>query len=195
MSNPSVAPAPAPRAPRILRAAVVALTLVLLAAAEGAAQTPTPDAATPTEPVGSQGGRFGLGFASSWPSYGLSGTMQVNDAITAEAVVGLLGTVSNLGGRVWYRFNQAPARDFYGYGAAGLYRYDYSVVGVSDTESVVGLGGGVGVESGLRHLFDDESFPPIFINAEVGIAIASFEYYNFSALNFGMGIHYRFGQR
>src|SRR5690606_9187223 len=54
--------------------------------------------------IGSQGGRFGIGFASSWPAYGISGTMHFNERITGEAVLGFLGTISNLGGRAWYRF-------------------------------------------------------------------------------------------
>ncbi len=139
--------------------------------------------------VGLQGGRFGLGVTSSWPAYGLSGTMQVSETLTAEALLGFLGTVTNFGGRVWYRFKRDVDYDLYGYGAASLYRYDY----VIDTESVLGLGGGAGIEAGLQRLFDDADFPPIFVNAEVGLAFANFQYYNFSTFIFGAGIHYRFG--
>lgn len=140
--------------------------------------------------VGVQGGRFGVGFASAWPAYGISGTLQVSEKLTAEAVVGLLGTVSNIGGRVWYRFKPDLSYDLYGYGGAGLYRYGY----FGGAESVLGLGAGVGIEAGLAKLFDDEEFPPIFVNAELGLAHASFRYYGgFSSLAFGAGIHYRFG--
>lgn len=142
-----------------------------------------------TRTVGLQGGRFGLGVTSSWPAYGLSGTLQFSETLTAEALLGFFGTISNFGGRVWYRFKRDLDYDLYGYGAASLYRYDY----VIDTESVLGLGGGAGIEAGLQRLLDDSDFPPIFINAEVGLAIASFEYYNFSTFIFGAGIHYRFG--
>lgn len=139
--------------------------------------------------VGLQGGRYGIGFASSWPAYGLSGTLQVNEKITAEAVLGFFGTVSNIGARGWYRFNRKPEYDLYGYAGVGLYQWGNRVY----NEDVIGLGGGVGIEAGLGRLFDDPSFPPIFVNAEVGLAYANFKYYNFSSFIFGAGVHYRFG--
>lgn len=145
------------------------------------------------ETVGVQGGRFGVGLTSSWPAYGVSGTLQLNQKMTAEAVLGFFGTVSNFSGRLWYRFRRDVKYDLYGYGSAGVYRYGYNVLGVGGTENVLGLGGGAGIEAGLGKLFDDEDFPPIFVNAEVGLAFANFEYYNFSAFIFGAGIHYRFG--
>ena len=153
-----------------------------------------PDAAfaQDTEPtVGVQGGRFGIGFASSWPSYGLSGTLQVNEKITAEAILGFLGTVTNFGGRGWYRFNRNELYDLYGYAAASLYRYDY----IFDNENVLGLGAGAGIEANLGKLFNQEDFPPIFMNWELGLAYADFKFYDFSAFIFGAGIHYRFGER
>ena len=155
------------------------------------------DLAEPT--VGAQAGKYGIGFASSWPAYGLSGTMRINEKITAEAVVGFLGTISNFGARGWYRFNRNPTWDLYGYAGASLYRYEYSTFVSSTfrtqraTENVLGLGGGVGIEAGIQTLFKDESLPPIFLNWEVGIALANFDYYNFSSFSFGGGVHYRFG--
>ncbi len=149
--------------------------------------------------VGVQGGRYGLGFGSAWPAYGLSGTLQINETITGEAVLGFFGAVSNFGGRVWYRFNRNEQYDIYAYGCAGVYRYkglDGFLLGNSVSESVLGLGFGAGVEAGLPKLFDDEDFPPIFVNAELGLAIASFEYYGgFSSLSLGFGAHYRFGTK
>lgn len=143
--------------------------------------------------VGMQGGRFGVGLASSWPAYGISGTLQFSETLTAEAVLGFFGTVSNFSARGWYRFNRTEKYDLYGYAAAGVYRYDYSTFLANDTENVLGLGAGAGVEASLGKLLDEEDFPPIFLNSEVGIAYANFDFYNFSALSFGVGIHYRFG--
>lgn len=151
--------------------------------------------------IGSQGGRFGIGFASSWPAYGISGTMHFNERITGEAVLGFLGTISNLGGRAWYRFNRQTNYDLYGYAAASLYQYRYNAfdpltLGTrKETENVIGIGGGAGIETGLRALFKDETLPPIFFNWEIGLALANFDYYNFSSFVFGGGIHYRFGGR
>lgn len=139
--------------------------------------------------VGMQGGRFGVGLASSWPSYGISGTMQISETLTGEVILGFLGAISNIGGRVWYRFKRDPSYDLYGYGSVGLLRYDYVV----NTESVLGLGAGAGVEVGVGQLLDEEDFPPIFVNAEIGLAYANFDFYNFSSFTFGSGIHYRLG--
>ena len=155
-------------------------------------------APTDDQTVGVQGGRFGIGLASSWPAYGLSGTLQISETLTAEALLGALGTVTTFGGRLWYRFDPNPNYDLYGYGAVGVYRYGYDTFDSSlnrtrGTESVLGLGAGAGIEAGLQRLFKDETFPPIFINAEVGLAFANFDYYNFSSFVFGTGIHYRFG--
>ena len=171
----------------LVRTAHPFIFALLLGAAAFAAQ---PAAAQETEPtVGVQDGRFGVGFASSWPAYGISGTLQVSETITAEAVIGFLGTVSNFSGRGWYRFNRKPNYDLYGYGTAGVYRYGYSL----GTENVLGLGAGVGIEAGLKRMLNDPTFPPIFINAEIGLGYADFEYYDFSSFVFGAGIHYRFG--
>lgn len=146
--------------------------------------------------VGVQGGRYGIGFGSAWPAYGISGTLQMNQTITVEAVLGLFGTVTNFGGRLWYRFNQNEKYDLYGYGAVGVYRYSARVLGIGVSENVLGLGAGAGIEAGIAKLFDDEELPPIFLNAELGLAFGSFEYYGgFSTLSFGFGAHYRFGEK
>lgn len=166
---------------------------------QAAAQDPATEdqaAAQDLEPtVGVQGGRFGAGMASSWPAYGLSGTYHVNEKVTAQAVLGFFGTVSSFSARGWYRFNRNAEYDIYGYGTAGMYRYNFGTILFSDTESVLGLGAGAGIETSLGKLFNQEEFPPIFANAELGLTYASFDFYNFSALTFGFGIHYRFGDR
>lgn len=150
--------------------------------------------------VGLQGGRYGVGFASSWPTYGLSGTIQLSETLTAEAVVGFLGTISSFGGRAWYRFNRNPNYDLYGYGSASLYQYRYTTLGLDfstrrATENVLGLGGGVGIEAGIQTLLKNDELPPVFLNWEIGLGIASFDHYNFSSFVFGGGIRYRFGAR
>ena len=149
--------------------------------------------------VGVQGGRYGVGLGSSWPAYGLSGTIQISETITGEAILGFFGDVTNFGGRIWYRFNRNAKYDIYGYGGVGVYRYkgfDSILLDIGVSEGVLGLGFGAGVEAGLAKLFDDEDFPPIFVSAELGIALASFEYYGgFSTISLGFGIHYRFGEK
>lgn len=148
----------------------------------------------PGPTVGVQGGKFGIGFASSWPSYGLSGTYQASETLTAQAVVGLIGDVTSLGIRGLYRFDRNIKYDLYAYAGLGFYRYDFNLLGVGDSESVVGIGFGAGIESGIPELFEDEELPPIFLNLEIGLALATFEFYDFSSFGFGVGIHYRFGE-
>lgn len=180
--------------------AMFAVCLVLgLVSLPASAQSADGD--TDGETVGLQGGKFGVGFASSWPSYGLSGTLQVSETITAEVLLGFLGALTNVGGKAWYRFNRNEKYDLYGYGTVSMYRYDYSRFDanlmqiVDDTETVFGFGAGAGVEAGIRKLFGDDELPPIFLNWEIGLGIANFEFYDFSAFVFGGGIHYRFGSR
>jgi hypothetical protein len=175
--------------PALRLPAVRPARLLLLGLALAAVQTATAQDSGPT--VGLQGGRYGLGVTSSWPAYGVSGTLQLTDKITAEAVLGFFGTVSNFGGRGWYRFNRNVNYDLYGYAGASLYHWGNQLY----DESVLGLGGGVGIEAGLATLLNDETFPPIVVNAEVGMAFADFEYYDFSSFVFGAGVHYRFGGR
>jgi hypothetical protein len=151
--------------------------------------------------VGVQDGKYGIGFASSWPAFGLSGTYHFNETFTGEAILGFFGVLSNFGARGWYRFNQNHNYDLYGYGALSLYQYRYNHWSVGDnqirrrTENVPGIGAGAGLQYGLRSLFENENFPPLFFNLELGIAWADFDHYNFSTFVFGSGLQYRFGER
>lgn len=150
-----------------------------------------------TAPVGSQSGPFSVGIGSSWPAYGISGTYRVSELVTAEAILGLMGTVQSFAARGWYRFVQDPTYDVYGYVTAGLLRYDYDrFLGfdrISDTESVLGFGGGAGIELSWAKILDKPDFPPIYSNIDVGFMYANFEFYDWSGLGMGGGIHYRFG--
>ncbi|MEZ4417907.1 MAG: hypothetical protein R3E10_19280 [Gemmatimonadota bacterium] len=137
---------------------------------------------------------YSIGFQSSWPSYGLSGRYDASDQIQLQAVVGALGEVTNFSGRVNYDFQDKEKYDVYGYGAVGMWRYAYSILGVSDAETTIGLGGGAGFEFDLQEAFspDDDSFPPLFWSLEAGFVLASFDNYNWSPFVFGGGIHYHF---
>jgi len=134
--------------------------------------------------------KFGIGIQSSWPSYGLSGIYDMSDRITLQAVVGALGTVTNLSGRMNYRFDIREKYNFYGYGTAGLWSYDYTI----DRENVVGFGGGAGIELDWRKIIspEDNSFPPLYSSFDLGFVLANFDYYNFSGFVMGGGLHYRF---
>lgn len=150
--------------------------------------------------VGTQGGKFGIGLGAAYPAYGLSGTMQISKKYTAEAILGLFGDITTIGGKVWYRFNTNEVYDIYGYGGVSMHRYRYRYYDYDPyydryrnrTETVPGVGAGAGLDLSLPKLIKDDGFPPLFLNFELGLALAGFEYYDYSALTWGIGIHYRF---
>ncbi len=129
------------------------------------------------------------GFQSSWPSHGLSLKMDFSDKITGQAVVGFLGELNNYAVRGLYKFKKEQFYNMYGFGSLGLWTWDSDFVGWDD-ESVIGLGGGAGIEYDIRGL--DRTLPPLFVNAELGLNIASFDHYNFSSVGLGVGLHYKF---
>ncbi len=134
---------------------------------------------------------FGIGFQSSWPSYGISGLYDMSERITLQAIVGALGTVTNFGGRALYRFQMEDKYDLFGFGAVGALRYSY--IGLS--ESALGFGGGAGIELDWREIFspEDRSFPPLFSTIDIGFMANTFESYGgYSALSLGGSLHYRF---
>ena len=141
--------------------------------------------------AGESDSRFGIGFQSSWPSYGVSGLYDMSDRVTLQAIVGALGTVTNLGGRALYRFQLEDKYDLFGFGAVGALRY--SVTGFS--ESAIGFGGGAGIELDWQAIIspDDDSFPPLYSTIDLGFMGNTFETYgDYSALSMGASIHYRF---
>ena len=161
-----------------------ARTVLLIPAAQ--ATPPSPTALIDEAEIDTES-QFGIGLGGTFFAYGLSGTYDVNDIITAEAILGFIGTVTSAGGRLWYRFNQNPGYDLYGYGGVSFLR----VGGLID-ETAIGLSGGVGLEIGLPQLLDNDEFPPIFLNADIGLGFSTFDTYNYSAFAGGSGIHYRF---
>jgi hypothetical protein len=177
-----------------LASAAVVLALLTVPAAGSAQQTQTPSSSSPTT-TSDGGSRFGLGFQSSWPAYGLSGIYDVNDRITAQAVLGALGAVTTVSGRGLYHFSRQEKYSLFGFGTVGLWRYSYDILGHDESESTVGVGGGAGVEldwQGILDEDDDGSFPPLYSTIDLGLTMASFDAYNWNAFGFGVGLHYRF---
>ena len=140
-----------------------------------------------TQAAESTGG-YAVGFQSSGVSSGLSGKMEISDEITAQAVLGFFGAVSNYSVRGLYKFNSDEHWDAYGFGSLGMWTWDGS--GGFDDETVFGLGAGVGIEYDWRALAP--TLPPVYWNLELGFNIASFDNYDFSSVGIGVGAHYRF---
>jgi hypothetical protein len=184
------------------RSAVALVVAFALPTAPGVAAQ---QAASPAEAEAASPKRdspFGIGFQSSWPAWGISGIYDVSPRITAQAVVGAMGTLSTIGGRGLYRLTREESHSFFGYGTAGMWRAKTltPVVDgsgfrtVNRTESVLGVGGGAGVELNWQRILspEDRSFPPLFGTIEIGLVLADFDHYNFSGFTLGSGLHYRF---
>ena len=120
-------------------------------------------------------------------SNGFSAKYDLNDKITAQALLGFWGDVSSYTGKLNYKFKKGDHYDLYGYGEAGM--LVWSGDHYSSSESVPTFGGGAGGELDLRRF--DPDFIPLFVNLEVGVSAASFDNYAYSSFGWGLGIHYK----
>ncbi len=166
------------------RVACIGLATLLLAST-AAAQNP---------PAGHVAKTLGIGMQASFPVYGASVIYNTNSRISLQGIIGAFGTLKEYGGRVLYRFDQNKNLQPYAFGMAGAwsydgYRIDNTGYGVAKTtETVPGFGAGAGVE----YFF--ESLPDLGFNAEIGMGTAKFKEvnYSYSAISFGVGLHYYF---
>lgn len=141
--------------------------------------------------------KWGAGFQGTFPAYGISGMMDVNETISVQAILGFFGSLNTYAGRALYRFKKENDWEIYGYGMLGAWSYDgirfRTGFGYDNyTETVLGFGFGGGIEYDWRAL--DPNLPPLFWNLELGIGIVDFNNvnYNFNTLMIGAGVHYRF---
>lgn len=141
--------------------------------------------------------KWGAGFQGSFPAYGLSGMMDINEMISVQAILGFFGSLNTYAGRGLYRFKKEEDWEIYGYGMIGAWSYDgvrfRTGFGIENyTETVIGFGAGAGLEYDWRAFNPD--LPPLFWNIELGIGIVDFNdvNYNFNTLLIGAGVHYRF---
>jgi hypothetical protein len=132
--------------------------------------------------------KYGVGFQGTWPAYGISGMMDINEEISAQAIVGFFGNLNTFAARGLYRFQNEDYWNLYGFGMVGA--WSYSVGSLSETSPGFGLGGGISYD---WRAFDP-NLPPLFWNLELGIGFVNFDEvdYNFSTILFGAGVHYRF---
>jgi len=121
--------------------------------------------------------------------YGLSGKYDVTDKITAQAIVGLWGYtgLTSITGRVNYKFIEKNFYNIYAYGSVSSWSWSDSYY----DETVFGFGAGGGAEYDIRGI--NRNFIPLFISADLGIQVASFDHYgSFAGLGLGVGVHYKF---
>jgi len=142
--------------------------------------------------------KVGLGVQFSFPAWGLSGKLNLNERVTAQGVFGLIGDLRMYGGRVLYHFNRREQSTVYAFGSLGGFSYKGLRFRDSDdpfdwtleetTETVIGMGAGLGAEYFFSGL------PEIGWNLEVGFTHVDFKEvdYNFSSIMIGVGSHYYF---
>lgn len=131
--------------------------------------------------------RYGVGFQSTFPAWGLSGTMQITDEISGQLILGPFGILNTFAGRGLYSFQEEQYWNLYGYGMLGVWTYNY--IG-SRRESSLGIGAGAGIQYDWR-AWNDE-LPPLFWNLELGLGFVNLDHYNFNSVMLGTGVHYRF---
>jgi hypothetical protein len=160
---------------------IIAVSLFLLLPFWANAQSTTD--VTDPEPT-----KYGVGFQSAFPAYGLSGMMDINEDISVQAIVGFFGSLKTFAARGLYNFQREDYWNLYGFGMLGV--WNYSIGSVSET--VPGFGLGAGISYDWRAFNAD--LPPLFWNLELGLGIVNFDEvnYNFSTFMFGAGVHYRF---
>ena len=141
--------------------------------------------------------KFGIGFQSAFPSWGISGMVDVSDKISIQGILGAFSVLKTYAGRGIYRFKKETYWNAYGYGMLGAWSYPGYKIGTGwsleeTTETVMGFGAGAGIEYDWRGL--NPKLPPLFWNLEIGLGSVKFKEidYNLSAFMFGAGVYYRF---
>jgi hypothetical protein len=132
-------------------------------------------------------GRLSGGVQLVWPAYGFSAMYDVNERVSAQAVVGSAGYGLSLTGRGILNFvSDDETRQYtpYVFGAVGTWT-GYEAIG-----AVPHFGGGAGARMDLREL--DADLPPLAVSFEGGITVATFSGGSYTLFSFGPGIHYRF---
>lgn len=152
--------------------------VALLGAAPLYAQT-TPPADEPlTRP------RTGVGVQLTWPAYGVSGILDLNDRLSVQGVVGTTwGYGLSLTGRGLYRIEPQEKFTPYVFGAAGVWTGYLGYTAPS-------FAAGAGIELDARTFAPD--LPALFINLEAGFNVVTYAGGATSYFEVGPGIHYRF---
>lgn len=166
----------------------VAACLLILALAD----TPLPAQEPPPrepQPPSAREGMYGVGLQLTWPTYGLSGMMDVNDDVSIQVVVGTAGFGLALSGRALFRLEPQEHFRPYVYGEAGLWS------AYRDWGAVPNFGLGAGIELDLRQFLPEA--PPFYASFEAGLNMALYsdrELGSGSLTRFQIGpaLHYRF---
>lgn len=137
-------------------------------------------------------GKFGVGLITSgtfFGSFGLSAKKELTNEISAEAILGFLGTYTNFGAKGIYKFQKDAQYDLYGYGSLSYWSYSshyyYGSRGYERTTGI-GFGAGAGIEYDVAK--------DITVNGELGFNAVNWDhgYSGMGYLNIGLAAHYWF---
>ncbi|RIW13373.1 hypothetical protein D0X99_16495 [Algoriphagus lacus] len=142
--------------------------------------------------------RFGVGFQSSFPSFGLSGKYDFTEKHSAQAVLGFSGPFTSIYGRYLYNFQEKGDSFVYKpylLGQLGTYSYKYTTFDDqgnprSERENHIGFGVGAGIEFHVPEITD-----AVRLNIELGFNQVGFEFYDYSGFLIGIGGHYYFNTK
>jgi len=141
--------------------------------------------------------KYAAGMQSSFPAWGISGKMKIDDKITAQAILGPMGSLGTYAARGLYTFKSEKEYDMYGFGMLGLFTYEGKTLNLITlqnevtTEVGTGFGAGVGIEANWQHLAPE--MPPVYFSGEIGLGFINFDtLYSFNSIMIGAGVHYKF---
>lgn len=132
-------------------------------------------------------GDVGVGYQFTFPASGISVRYGVSDELDAQGVIGFFGGLKTYAGRGLYRFDTGADFPTYAYGTLGFFSYDSYVCSSlfscgNKTQTVLGFGGGVGLEYQFEEI-------PVVWNLELGFYSIKFDELNesFTGIGFGAG--------
>jgi hypothetical protein len=166
------------------------ISLFLLAVASlGAAPLTAQQPATAAGNGPPREGTFGVGLQLTWPTFGLSGMMDVSDEVSIQGVLGTAGYGLAISGRGLFRLPHQEHFRPYVYGEAGLWS------AYREWGAVPNFGAGAGVELDIRQFLPEA--PPIYAAFEAGLNMAFYrdrELGSGALVRFQIGpaVHYRF---
>jgi hypothetical protein len=140
---------------------------------------------------------FGLGIQSSFYTHGISAKFKMNDFHAVQAVVSLLGPYSSYSARYMKSFEEHDLGSSvelqpYVVGMGSL--HTITVPNYLGQNTTVSSSFGYGIGGGVSWKFS--SFENFEISNEIAwttIATPFYSGYNWSAIHFGFGLHYYFG--
>ena len=129
--------------------------------------------------------QYAIGYQFSWPTSGVSGKYRIDNRVSVQAELGILGNYTSFWGRANYMFRNKTRWNLYGFGGTGI------ITTVDDGLTTVGLKGGAGIEYNLQAV--EPEFPPVWVNFEMGLTYFDTDSVkNPLRLGYGLGFHYYF---